>query len=151
MKIFKEKNVQFKTLYNSKKKKTFSVKIDKFDSYITVYVFDELENNVIKVLRIKKNWLLKEILSNLSWCTMWEVVWGMLYTCLLISPDRHNEWHLLFASVIHCLSLFYCCSQPVESALLAFLGGRLYVKWFCFLFFFCGTICFDLLPCLFCF
>lgn len=66
MKIFKEKNVQFKTLYNSKKKKTFSVKIDKFDSYITVYVFDELENNVIKVLRIKKNWLLKEILSNLS-------------------------------------------------------------------------------------
>lgn len=66
MKIFKEKNVQFKTLYNSKKKKAFSVKIDKFDSYITVYVFDELENNVIKVLRIKKNWLLKEILSNLS-------------------------------------------------------------------------------------
>ena len=66
MKIFKEKNVQFKTLYNSKKKKTFSVKIDRFDSCITVYVFDELEKNIIKVLRIKKNWLLKEILSNLT-------------------------------------------------------------------------------------
>lgn len=66
MKIFKEKNVQFKTLYNSKKKKTFSVKIDRFDSYITVYVFDELEKNIIKVLRIKKNWLLKEILSSLT-------------------------------------------------------------------------------------
>ena len=69
MRIAKEKNVHFKTLYNSKKNKKFSVKIDKFDSFLTVYVFDYDENSsekIIRVLRIKKNWLLKEILNNLS-------------------------------------------------------------------------------------
>ncbi len=60
------RNVKFLNLRNTKNTKSYSVKIDKHDNAVTIYVFDLFnENKLIKVIRISKRYLLKEIINSL--------------------------------------------------------------------------------------
>lgn len=58
--------VEFKIIKNSKNKKTYSIKLSPADNFLTIYVFGDESDNCIKVIRISKKWLLKEIISNLE-------------------------------------------------------------------------------------
>lgn len=56
---------EFKIIRNTKSKKTYSIKISPLDNYITIYVFSDDSINCIRVLRVSKKWLLKELISSL--------------------------------------------------------------------------------------
>lgn len=59
-------NVSFKLLKNTKGNKMYSIKIDKHDEYLTIYILDSKTEKLIRCLRIKKSWLLKEIISSMT-------------------------------------------------------------------------------------
>jgi hypothetical protein len=56
--------MKFKNIYNTKKKLQFTIKNDDYKKEVVLYLYDSKSEDVIRVVTIKKAYLLK-VLSNL--------------------------------------------------------------------------------------